>query len=168
MLALLFTLVLSVASFALVLFSLHVATFPRSIRHISVALHVCYYSSLHFFVVTLHCIVLMFFSRVVTTLCALLSLLFLHWCSILLMLVFCMPIFLHCYVVFLALLHYSCHIITLLYLCYYAVFFTLPLLFFSCCYSFHVNATKLFIAFQVPTNIIFIVAFITLLLLFSH
>ncbi len=145
-LALLFTLVLSVASFALVLFSLHVATIPRNVHHIGVVLLVCYCFSLHCFIVTFHRIVLMFFSGIVATLCPLVSLFFLHWCSTFLTLVVGMPFFLHCYVVILVLLHYFSHTIILLYLCCsfciaFIVLFMLPL--FSCqCYeSFHISSS---------------------------
>jgi len=83
---------------------LHWCCSPRNILHIGVVFHVCYCFSLHCFVVTFHPIVFMFFSRVVATLCALVSLLFLHWCSTLLTLVVGTPFFLCCYVVLLVLL----------------------------------------------------------------
>ncbi len=119
-------------------YSPHVATFPRSIPHISVALPICYCSSLHCFVVTLHRIVLMFFSHVVATLCALVSLFFLHWCSTLLMLIvlchsFCIVIlfFLHCYTILLKLLHcYTC-VIMLLFLHCFCCFFCVATFFVS-------------------------------------
>lgn len=136
MLALLFTMVLNLVPFALVFFSSHVVAFPHSIPHIGVVFFVCSYFSLHCFVVTLHYIVLMFFSHVVATFCALVSRLFLHWCSTLNTLVVGMPFFFRCYVVILALLHYFSHTIMLLYLCCFffciafVVLLVLPL--FSC------------------------------------
>lgn len=135
MLALLFTMVLNVASFALVFFSSHVIAFPHSIPHIGVVFFVCSYFSLHCFVVTLHCIMLMFFSHVVATFCTLVSRLFLHWCSTLNMLVVGMPFFFRCYVVILTLLHYFSHTIMLLYLCcFFCIAFVVLLVlpFFSC------------------------------------